>query len=437
MGAFIMGKKLYSRSQFIPSHARLTPFRLKGFWSLLASLILFCFGIVIIFSVQQIRKEQEIQLKKQIDTLTRSRIRDLERGNLRQFIEGMGTDFQGDFIIAKEGEKFHLQTGQMPKLPICIERLFSGLSWDSPLELQICRPLEFPYFLTGFSLLSILLLCTGCFYSIRRVEKKALRGFRKLIQERGIPIHEEQSFSGFLEKLEEIQKELDQARKSELELVRLQSYSELSRQVIHDIRSPIAALNVLSESDDLPEEEKTLLATVSNKLKEITQDLHEQGKDLREEKISLDEEEKSNLVSLLQELKKEKELEFKKSIKVTLLFGPETERVNVPIKRITLSRILSNIVNNAVEANSSEVLVETKHENSECFLTISDNGKGISQDQLERVLEKGYSFEKSSGTGLGLSYAKEVMENSGGHLKISSRLGQGTQITLKFLKASS
>ncbi len=78
----------------------------------------------------------------------------------------------------------------------------------------------------------------------------------------------------------------------------------------------------------------------------------------------------------------------------------------------------------------------TDHEN---IITISDNGIGISKEDLPHIFDRFYRADKSrtklknnqhGGTGLGLSIAKIIIEQHGGHIRVISDLNKGTQFTL-------
>ncbi|HRK02544.1 MAG TPA: ATP-binding protein [Oligoflexia bacterium] len=66
-----------------------------------------------------------------------------------------------------------------------------------------------------------------------------------------------------------------------------------------------------------------------------------------------------------------------------------------------LARIISNILNNAKEADATEVRISVKQSRDVVEVVISDNGRGIPAEVLAKLGSKGATFGKSGGTGLG------------------------------------
>jgi PAS domain S-box-containing protein len=62
-------------------------------------------------------------------------------------------------------------------------------------------------------------------------------------------------------------------------------------------------------------------------------------------------------------------------------------------------------------------------------LAISDTGSGIPQEKLDRIFAPFFTT-KTKGTGLGLSVVQKIVENHGGHIEVSSTVGQGTTFTI-------
>lgn len=94
-----------------------------------------------------------------------------------------------------------------------------------------------------------------------------------------------------------------------------------------------------------------------------------------------------------------------------------------------------NILNNAIEAISSNGEIKIDIYENKKFITvaINDNGPGISKDNLPRVVDPFFSTKnRTQNFGLGLSYCYSVMQQHGGRLDIESEVGMGTKILLGF-----
>jgi hypothetical protein len=91
-------------------------------------------------------------------------------------------------------------------------------------------------------------------------------------------------------------------------------------------------------------------------------------------------------------------------------------------------------MNNAVEAayGKAEVEIKQMREDDLCVLEIKDHGRGIPAVALEKLGEKGATFGKKRGRGLGLWSAREFLKSLGGDLGIKSREGQGAVVRLHF-----
>jgi signal transduction histidine kinase len=69
-------------------------------------------------------------------------------------------------------------------------------------------------------------------------------------------------------------------------------------------------------------------------------------------------------------------------------------------------------------------------------MSISDHGKGIVEQDLERIFEPFYTTKlPGQGTGLGLSLVYKIIQDHGGRIDVISRLGHGTRISVKLPKA--
>ena len=64
------------------------------------------------------------------------------------------------------------------------------------------------------------------------------------------------------------------------------------------------------------------------------------------------------------------------------------------------------------------------------FVEFKDNGEGMTEEQRRRAFSSLLSTSKAGGTGLGLAIVRRVIEAHHGEIKVKSRAGQGTSITI-------
>ena len=105
----------------------------------------------------------------------------------------------------------------------------------------------------------------------------------------------------------------------------------------------------------------------------------------------------------------------------------------VCINRDMLKDIYLNIIRNAFQAmpQGGRLQVSTRSEQEGVAIKICDTGTGISPEQLSRIFEPFFSTKApGEGTGLGLAIAQRQLREIGGHIEVTSRVGQGTCFAL-------
>ena len=106
-----------------------------------------------------------------------------------------------------------------------------------------------------------------------------------------------------------------------------------------------------------------------------------------------------------------------------------------------VNQVLTNILTNSVKYSPENTVIEVFMEETDKYFRvfIKDHGIGIPREDMRRVFERFYRVDKArsramGGTGLGLAIAKEIMEEHGGRIYVSSELGEGTTMVLRFNK---
>jgi signal transduction histidine kinase len=123
-------------------------------------------------------------------------------------------------------------------------------------------------------------------------------------------------------------------------------------------------------------------------------------------------------------------------ITVTKNYGADICNLLVDAEKIKIA-FLNLIVNaiEAVEPGKGLIGITTKMEDNRCVVTISDNGHGMSEEQLNNLFEP-YFTTKSNGNGLGLTNTQNIILNHRGSVNVNSKPAHGTSFTIKFDFAS-
>lgn len=112
------------------------------------------------------------------------------------------------------------------------------------------------------------------------------------------------------------------------------------------------------------------------------------------------------------------------------------EPVSIAIDGFQIARALVNLIDNAIEASPSggEVAITVTVDAVGLTVIIKDSGTGMNKETLVHLFEPLYTT-KNNGTGLGMPIAKKIFEEHGGTLRISSKLGSGTEATVRLIGA--
>ena len=214
-------------------------------------------------------------------------------------------------------------------------------------------------------------------------------------------------------------------------LRRQQALAELSGVLAHEIRNPLGSLElfagVLAESG-LTEEQKgwvehlqaglrMLAATVNNVLH-----FHSRPQpgfaptDLGELLRSL--------LQFLQPLAK------RAQVRIEITAG--LDGVRVAADRDRLRQVLLNLALNSLHfvGSGGQVSISGGQRERSAWLEFADSGPGIAPEDLKKIFAPGFST-RAGGAGLGLAVCKTIMEQHRGAIRVSSRPGHGTTVTLE------
>lgn len=229
----------------------------------------------------------------------------------------------------------------------------------------------------------------------------------------------------------------------------------------------------ISDKADTEKMRREFTANVSHELKTPLQTIMGSSELIKEGMVAGDEtktfaskiyDEAKRLVSLiddiirLSQLDEDSEREIKKedveldgvALEVSKLLADKAKKLDVrlntnikPAKiygaKSLVYEIIYNLTDNAIKYNKKggSVLLEIGDENNSPYIKVSDTGIGIPKEDKARIFERFYRVDKSrsketGGTGLGLSIVKHAAMLMDAGIDVSSRLGEGTVITISF-----
>ena len=102
-----------------------------------------------------------------------------------------------------------------------------------------------------------------------------------------------------------------------------------------------------------------------------------------------------------------------------------------------LIRVFQNLVANARDAmmEFGLISINAQRNNGSVEVVISDNGKGIAAEDLEKIFERLFTI-KSHGTGLGLAICREIVNKHNGSISVESDIGTGMSFTVRIPMAA-
>lgn len=227
---------------------------------------------------------------------------------------------------------------------------------------------------------------------------------------------------------------------------RREEFGQIARQVAHDIRSPLSAIQIAAHSvTNTNAKAARMMVTASERIQKMAEDLLAYSRNpehgftivgagsqpLPGQAVAF-----AAIQKAVAAVLEEKQIEWDVRIQ-TNSFDVSDDSAICQLDEFL--RIVSNLLNNAVEATrlverEANVQVLVKVDAKHLVIEIADNGCGIEQAQIPEIL-KGKSFGKIDGNGLGLSSAQRCLKVWGGGLQIRSQLDQGTQVSVFLIRA--
>lgn len=223
--------------------------------------------------------------------------------------------------------------------------------------------------------------------------------------------------------------ELDQSRARVEFLKRVGEWQQMARRLAHEIKNPLTPIQLAVEEchrryTGQEEGYKELLSTTRDIVVEEVASLRRLvGEFAAFARLPRSDLREAELREYLLEQKQRLESETASAgAEVTLELAVDDKPMPVALDRTMLYRVLSNLVANAAQATAAahpqgRVILSASTENEQCVIDVDDDGPGI-PPALRRAIFDPYVTTKKDGTGLGLTIAKKVVIDHGGHIDV-------------------
>ncbi|MEZ2715719.1 ATP-binding protein [Niallia circulans] len=213
---------------------------------------------------------------------------------------------------------------------------------------------------------------------------------------------------------------------------RIRLIGEMAASVAHEIRNPLTVVkgytHLLKEDSNITGKQQEMLLLISSEL-------------VRAEKIINDylslarpNQGKKEQIVLAKIIKKVEELMYPYALLNNVkIYNQVQTTCIIEAGHDEILQLFINMIKNAIEAieDKGEVIISAKLSEKHLRINIKDNGKGMSEDELQRLGTPFYST-KTQGTGVGMMVCFNIIHHLNGKIKINSKINKGTTCSVIF-----
>lgn len=206
----------------------------------------------------------------------------------------------------------------------------------------------------------------------------------------------------------------------------------------HELRTPVAV--ILAQSEYALEDAENI-----DELYECIEAIQKQGYKMShlieallmftriDQRTDMYTKEQTNITALITDICDDYRLLGEKNIRMTAELEPD---VYMNANAELFSLMVSNLIKNAYRygRQNGNVRVKLEKRNGTVSISVTDDGSGISPDDLTHIWERFYRGDKArhgKGLGLGLPLAKQIAEFHGGKIEVRSELGMGSEFEIR------
>jgi signal transduction histidine kinase len=261
----------------------------------------------------------------------------------------------------------------------------------------------------------------------RAAEKKRLTDEKRRLE------HEIKRYAEELEiRVEERTAELIDTHKRLVTQERIAALGRAAAQVAHEVKNPLAGLLLYSlhlkdKSSNFSESQTYLVDKIIDTIKHLNSRVEQILGFARPVSLTLSAGNLKQMVNDVLELLRPQSTANKVEVRLSM----DEQPAYAMLDEASMRGALMNLMLNAIEAmrNGGMLSIAVDHTGESLQLEIADTGPGIAEEEAKKIFEPFYTT-KEQGLGLGMPYAKKVIEQHGGTISLNSRPSEGTTISI-------
>ena len=226
--------------------------------------------------------------------------------------------------------------------------------------------------------------------------------------------------------------ELVETHKRLVQQERIAALGRAAAQVAHEVKNPLAglllyALHLKSKLGESSNSEASLVDKIVDTINHLTERVEQILGFARPLKLTLSSENLNRTVNDVLELLQPQITA--NEIKVHLSLSEHAS--SAMIDESSMRGALMNLILNAIQAmpNGGTLSIISDRTEDTLHLEITDTGRGISEEVAKNIFEPFYTT-REQGLGLGMPYAKKIIEQHGGTISVAGRPGEGTKLSI-------
>ncbi len=238
------------------------------------------------------------------------------------------------------------------------------------------------------------------------------------------------------DQLRKIHEQLKSTQAQFIHAQKLEAVGKVAAGVAHEINNPLTGIITMAEEliDDLPEGARThkdakLILHEALRCRRIVRDLLDfsRRKEVHRQLTSI-----QAIVSKAIDLVK-KQYPFHG---ISFLFDFNANKRLIKVDPSQIQQVILNLIINARDAmeGCGDITIHTEDvvEDDRLIVEVTDRGCGIDKGSIDRIFDPFYSTKGDQGNGLGLAAVQSIIEEHGGSITVTSKVGLGTSFRLSF-----